>query len=115
MRRSISILVAGVVAAGLVLATGKWNTHRLEHNAEEGLNKCYAWAQAKPTELQIPSVTVCDEGWSAVQVGARSSEKWSRVTAAVIAVLGALPWAWYFLLRRIAELRAAIGGNPPAK
>ena len=36
-----------------------------------------------------------------------------RQIAFVVFVLGALPWAWYFLLRRIAELRAAISGNPP--
>jgi hypothetical protein len=37
-----------------------------------------------------------------------------RLAALAIAVVSALPWGWYFLLRRIAELRAAIGGNPPA-
>jgi hypothetical protein len=38
----------------------------------------------------------------------------ARVAALVIAILCTLPSAWYFLLRRIAELRAAIGGTPPA-
>ena len=44
----------------------------------------------------------------------RASKSWPPVVAAVIAVLSALPWLWYFLLRRIAELRAAIGGKPPS-
>jgi hypothetical protein len=43
------------------------------------------------------------------------SKRWPMQAAAVIAILGALPWAWYFLLRRIAELRAAFGGNPPSR
>lgn len=42
------------------------------------------------------------------------SKRWPMRGAAVIAILGALPWAWYFLLRRVAELRAAIGGKPPS-
>lgn len=33
--------------------------------------------------------------------------------AGVVAVLSAIPWAWYFLLRRISELRSAFAGNPP--
>jgi hypothetical protein len=37
-----------------------------------------------------------------------------RFVALLIAVVSVLPAAWYFLLRRIAELRAAIGGDPPA-
>jgi hypothetical protein len=46
--------------------------------------------------------------------GAISAAKlWPGLAAAIIAILSALPCFWYFLLRRIAELRAAIGGNPP--
>jgi len=36
-----------------------------------------------------------------------------RLASMLIGFLGACPVAWYFLLRRIAELRAAIAGNPP--
>jgi hypothetical protein len=42
------------------------------------------------------------------------AERWPKLAAAIVAILGALPWAWYFLLRRVAELRAAIGGKPPS-
>lgn len=35
--------------------------------------------------------------------------------SALLLVASALPWFWYFLLRRLAEVRAAIGGNPPDK
>jgi len=36
-----------------------------------------------------------------------------RFVALLIAMASVLPAAWYFLLRRIAELHAALGGNPP--
>jgi hypothetical protein len=41
------------------------------------------------------------------------SKAWPLTVALAVFVLGALPWAWYALLRRIGELRAAIGGKPP--
>jgi hypothetical protein len=43
-----------------------------------------------------------------------ASRSWhTGPVAFVVLCLSALPWAWYFLLRRIAELRSAIGGDPP--
>jgi hypothetical protein len=33
----------------------------------------------------------------------------------LLAAASAVPWLWYFLLRRLAEVRAALGGNPPDK
>jgi hypothetical protein len=38
---------------------------------------------------------------------------WPARAAWVVALLSAVPWLWYFLLHRIAELRGAITGNPP--
>ena len=35
--------------------------------------------------------------------------------AALAALAGAVPWAWYFLRRGIMVLRAEMGGNPPAR
>jgi hypothetical protein len=35
------------------------------------------------------------------------------IGAAILAIASAVPWFWYFMLRRLAEVRAAIGGNPP--
>jgi hypothetical protein len=42
-----------------------------------------------------------------------ASRTWPLPAALVLFCLMALPWAWYALLRRIGELRAAIGGQPP--
>jgi hypothetical protein len=44
---------------------------------------------------------------------ARNSRSWPLSVALTLFVLSAMPWLWYALLRRIGELRAAIGGNPP--
>ena len=41
------------------------------------------------------------------------STRWPKRLDALIAILGAMPWAWSLLLRSIAELREAIRGNPP--
>lgn len=44
---------------------------------------------------------------------ARNSTGESTVLAVIIAVLAVIPWLWYFLLRRVVELRNAIGGRSP--
>lgn len=44
---------------------------------------------------------------------AEASKRWPVIGALIVAGLGAIPWFWYFLLRRIAELRLAISGRPP--
>ena len=44
---------------------------------------------------------------------ARASRKWPMPVALALVCLGTVPLLWYFLLRRIAELRAAVAGNPP--
>jgi hypothetical protein len=32
-----------------------------------------------------------------------------------LSAASAVPWVWYFLLRRVAEVKAAVSGNPPEK
>jgi hypothetical protein len=44
---------------------------------------------------------------------AAEAQTWPGVAALVLLCIGAAPGAWYFLLRRIAELRSAISGKPP--
>ena len=58
---------------------------------------CYAKLGKVPNEAEI-----------------HAAKSWPRVAAAIVAILGALPWAWYFLLRRVTELSAAIRGNRPS-
>jgi len=42
---------------------------------------------------------------------ASASKQWPYIVAEWILGLSLLPWAWYFLLRRIQELREAIVGK----
>ncbi len=44
---------------------------------------------------------------------ANTSREWPLPISIIVLAAAALPWLWYFLLRRIAELRAAISGKPP--
>jgi len=50
---------------------------------------------------------------SAAYTDRLSSEWWALPFALGILALGAVPWLWYSLLHRIAELRAAFGGQAP--
>lgn len=44
---------------------------------------------------------------------AQSSYAWPKLVALALVCLGAVPWVWYFLLRRLAEVRRALSGQPP--
>jgi hypothetical protein len=49
----------------------------------------------------------------AADAGQEKAQLWFQ-GALLLFGISAGPWAWYFLLRRIAELRAAISGKPPS-
>jgi hypothetical protein len=121
MKRSTGILIGSIAAAGLVLAAGVMNTKHLQRAAHDERARCELLVGREPPGQWAPppgdyeEVAACYKSLDRRGVGVISaSEKWPPVAAAVIAILGALPWAWYFLLRRIAELRAAVSGNPPS-
>lgn len=57
--------------------------------------------------------SLCNSGDRLIRQGIIRTDRQFRFWAAVAAILGALPWAWYFLLRRIVELRAAMRGVKP--
>jgi hypothetical protein len=119
----------------MVLAVGAMNAKHLRRRADDAWARCDPTAPGNPVPvwdlpdtdpivaMQAETVaraaeTACYEKL-ATKVPSKAtisaSEKWPHVVAAIIAILGALPWAWYFLLRRIAELRAAISGHPPSE
>jgi len=114
VKRSTWILVGGLAAAGVLLAVGAMHSNYLRAQCKLLAPQASAEHWAPPPE-EMDDVIACYKEHG-VGGGAASSthEHWSHVSAAVIGILGALPWAWYFLLRRIAELRAAFSGNPPA-
>lgn len=131
LRRSTWMFVGGLTLGAVVLMLGTLNARRLEQEQFKARALCEAKpAVSEQTPLtkgvdpeiaalfaesdQVNAVKTCYANQhaptdDAIAVTARRG--W--FVAAIVAILGALPWAWYFLLRRIAELRAAIGGNPP--
>ncbi len=116
VRRSTWILVGGLAAAGVLLAVSGMRANHLRAQCNLLAPQASDQHWAPPPE-DMEDVIACYKKHG-VDVGSEAagstSENWSHVAAAVIAILGALPWAWYFLLRRIAELRAAISGDPPS-
>ncbi len=135
MKRSTWILLVGLTAAGAVLVAGSMNTKHLRRAADAAQARCDPAAPGKPVPvwdlpdtdpivaMNMETVARAAEAACYEKLAARvpseatisASEKWPHVVAAIIAILAVLPWAWYFLLRRVAELRAAIAGNPPAR
>jgi hypothetical protein len=118
---------AGVVAK--LIQSGELAGNAREY-ALQALRRWDASQQHAPSEedAQGHFVPFCDaEELSNVEVKAggiqakiveahravTDSKTWPLTVALAVFVLGALPWAWYALLRRIGELRAAIGGKPP--
>jgi hypothetical protein len=135
MRRSTWVAIAGLTAAGAVLALGPINTWWLEQRTARLQTQCEAENAKRIAEQKAhPS----EDGWEYVGMACDPRQltdvtvpgvqrdiadayrqawtprpEWPKPVALALIVLGLAPWAWYFLLRRIAELRSAIGGNPP--
>jgi len=65
------------------------------------------------TELQDLATTGLQAAMVEAQRVTISSKQWPVTAALILLSVGAIPWLWYFLLRRIAELRSAIAGKPP--
>ena len=123
------IFLVGVLLAALVFGAGKANTLRVESNLRELQDKCIEEGNQETLAKSFGGVLVCDpvalvsldDGrelsrniqtqLAATQRELKESESWSVPAAVVILLLSCLPWAWYFLLRRVKELREAIMGK----
>jgi len=99
--------------------------------ADEVLAGSPARVEAKPWEKYkghfVPDRLVCDpetlvtlsanggiqKDITDAYFASRTAATDTQVAALVIAFLSAIPWLWYFLLRRVVELRNAIGGKLP--
>lgn len=119
----LGLLLAGAVASGQALVE-----HRYEKKLSDAIKVCAAHRPAKEEgkpwlDIQL----ICDteyfyghmqDAWVTPQLEVRDAleardriSRWPYALALCIALLTALPWTWYFLLRRIAELRTAIAGK----
>lgn len=66
-----------------------------------------------PDELSTDTLTGVQAKIVSAHQATRASQSWPIPAALILLGIGTVPWLWYFLLRRIAELRSAIGGKPP--
>lgn len=87
-------------------ARGKQNSNPYDDLPEDAM-------VCLPSDLQsLPGLTGLQAEIVAANAASFNSEPWIY-RACLLFAISAIPWTWYFLLRRIAELRSAISGKPP--
>ena len=125
MRRPAKIFIVGCCVSAAVYGLGLWNTHRLAQR--EVLVAAVMQAQCRvfmagDQAIDDPAEWCADNldqspRWQGVVDQAHAAVDQSRVwglrLALTVLALSAAPWLWYALLRRLAEVRTALGGNPP--
>jgi len=134
MEKLTKLMVSGATVAAIIISAGALNTHRLESRLRDLESACIQEERRSITEAAKeglgfqPDPSNCDaeslvrlkgpdlpKGVQAeivsVQRAIGDSSGWPYILAGLIFVLTGLPWAWYFLLRRIRELRDAILGK----
>ena len=121
VRNPTKVLIAGAVLAGLIAVGGAANTVRLEGRIKELEAACNEESKLEPTKDKL----VCEadklaqlRGLAGIQLQIVTSYRsldgskfWTYPLAILVFLLAAVPWAWYFFLRRVAELRDAIVGK----
>lgn len=120
------IVIAGMIFAIAIAIVGVANSVRLEANLRQIESECVE--EGKRDKTPDDWVLVCDadsllkdsssfvKGSIQAKIvqaynNSRSSRKWPYVVATFVFVLSAVPWTWYFLLRRIREIRDAVAGK----
>jgi len=133
MNKPSTVLLGGAICSALIVGARFANTYRLESivrqleaqcveeakrdiSTPRWVSVCKAGELIKARELvKLESTTFSSEGTQAQIVAAqhnlRNSEDWPFALAAIVFIISAVPWGWYFLLRRIRELRDAIAGK----
>jgi hypothetical protein len=131
--RSTKILIGGIFAGALTYGVGELNTHRLEEKVRQLQQTCIAEQKAEGKNQGALSALAsmftgkptCDpvelaasNSYSGVQAELAAAERdrqgwssWPPIAAMAVAIVSCLPWLWYFILRRIRELREAIVGK----
>lgn len=130
------ILITGLALGAAVAAGGVVNTHRLQAKLEELRTACIAEDEKEakvpgsytalaaqfggktlcnPVELSLSSnsneLRGLQEQLVTTQRALVDSRQWPIFLGTAIALFLAIPWTWYFLLRRLREIREAITGK----
>lgn len=127
MDKPTKILIGGVALAAFVPVLGKGNSYRIAtglrdlqvacvEEGKRGINPVKAELICEPEDLVSLPITSEPLGGIQAQNAARQrelseSESWPVPAAIAVFIFSCVPWAWYFLLRRIRELRDAIAGS----
>ncbi len=136
MDKPTKLLIAGLALGGAIAAGGFINTHRLQAKLEELRTACIAEGEKEAAvsgsnaalAAKYGGKLLCDpielsrsnssserpgpqEQLVKTQHELRGSEQLPIFVGAAIALLLAVPWTWYFLLRRLKEIREAITGK----
>jgi hypothetical protein len=126
-------MIGGIFVGALIYGLGELNRFRLERRVQELQKACVAETEAQAknrgTFSALMSIfsgkATCDpvelaksNGYVGIQGQLAASERdvlrwadWPLVVGMAIPLVCCLPWLWYFLLRRIRELREAIVGK----
>ena len=122
------VLLGGILAAALIVGAGFANRYRLESNLRNLQAECIEEGKKETLAKSFGGVLICDPmelylsesqnphvGIQAKLVAAKGevleTGEWFIPIAIAVLVISALPWSWYFLLRRIRELRETILGK----
>ena len=131
--KSTKVLIVGAFAGALTYGLGQVRAHRLERRVQELQTACVAEGEAEAKgqgtfsalanafrgKLQCDPVELAKSGehvgiQGQLAVAQRDVWRWSDwpfIVCIAILLACSLPWLWYFLLRRIRELREAITGK----
>lgn len=117
------LALAGATVAAIVVGAAVYNNQRLESRLRDLQSMCGSVSAAeerigfRPT-CDVGSLIGAGESLKGVQADIVATQRaiwnsssWPYMLALFIFVLACLPYAWYFLLRRIRELRSAIVGD----
>lgn len=120
-------LIVGLLVGGLIAGAGVANSHRLQRKIQNLRANCVAEGQRDANRPDFPRSwePICDpmelgrggQSLVGVQQELANAQRalWlsERLTPIAVGIGGvlALPWAWYFVLRRVRELRDAVVGK----
>jgi hypothetical protein len=127
------ILISGIFLGALICGLGEMKTFRLERRVQELQRACVAETEAEAkkqgTLSALTSIfsgkATCDPvelarsgAYPGIQGQLAAAERdvlrwtsWPQISGIAISVMCCFPWLWYFLLRRVRELREAILGK----
>ena len=130
MEKPTKILIGGVLCAALIAGVGALNTARLKANLKALEARCGEDGKKDQQTTGTAFEPTCDGdelsrlAWKqtgpfvgiqadilAAHDNVRNSPAKPGLLAIGFLIVSVIPWAWYFLLRRIRELRDAVVGK----